>query len=113
MVRCSCPAEVDFDFGAGFYRLAVEVGGFVAPFADGAGYPWQEREGAVERLEVGDAAVFVHRCLDGDRARCRLMHGLWIDARRQFADSDLLAAAPDPVLGGDADRAADVDRHSR
>ena len=60
--------EVYFDFGQGFDGFVVDVGGLVAPIADGSGNVGKIVERAVERLESGDVTFFVDGGLHGDGA---------------------------------------------
>lgn len=61
--------EVYFDFGQGFDGFVVDVGGLVAPIADGSGNVGKIGERAVERLENGDATFLVNDGLHSYGAR--------------------------------------------
>jgi len=63
-----CGVEIDFDFGQGFDGPVVDVGGLVTPIANGSGNAGKIRERAVERLETGNATLFVNGGLHSDSA---------------------------------------------
>ncbi len=58
--------KLDLDHGYRFDWFAVNVGGLIAPSVQRLRNRGQECDGAVERLDAGDAALFVNDGLHGD-----------------------------------------------
>ena len=88
--------EVDFDFGLGFNGLVVDIGGLVAPFANGFGDIEEEGWRSVKRPDAGDAPFLVDGSLHGDSAVARGPRDLRVEARGKLAQDYFFAAAPEP-----------------
>lgn len=88
--------EVDFDFGLGFNGLVVDIGGLVAPLANGFGDIQKEGWRSVKGPDAGDAAFFVDGSLHGDSAVARGSRDLRVEARGKLAQGYFFAAVPEP-----------------
>jgi hypothetical protein len=103
--------EIDFDFGLGFNGLVVDIGGLVAPFANGFGDIGEEGGRSVKGPDAGDAPFFVDGSLHGDSAVACGPRDLRVETRGKLAQDYFFAAAREPPAAANPHGTLNVHGH--